>query len=544
MLVGLLIGLTVLAFSPVLKAELLFVQDDDEQVIDNQSIRDWSVVGAAKIFKGITLGMYQPLTTLSYLVEYRLAGLTPFIYHLDNLLLHLINAWLVYWLTHAIWGKRRVALATAVLFALWPTQVEPVAWVSARSTLLSSLFILLCLYLRLLGQKTNLKRYKFMSAGAFVLGLFSKSVAIALLPLIIITDWHQGKLNRKKTLEYLTLFLTVVVFGLAAIYARGVMFAETGNNIKHSPIHLAAISGVTFAWQAFKLVWPFNLSPFYQRLLDVFNTLPWWVYFTALSPLLAIGLAGLLKKSRVAVFFIGWFFFNIFFSIMIVPYLYQAGADRYNYLAVLSLIWPLVFVFEKGYQKSKLFVLAPVALILLFAWQNFNYAQIWQTDISLMTKAAAMAPGSVATWNNLAIAQMSHGDLFAALASIQKSLQMDPDKYEPLLNKGIIELNLAGGKPDLIKLAQNDLSAAANINPERPDPHFFMGLAEAQKGDYLMALKKFDQALLLAKDKPIKNDILLNRGLAFERLGKRQEACVDFKASGKDYDEQTKITCD
>ena len=155
----LILAVTFFAFYPAL--ENGFVHwDDDIYVTENPLIRSISRVNIRQIFSSTFSAQYQPLIVLSFMLEYRLFGLDPFFYHLDNLILHLLNCLLVFWLIFLISQKNiPVSFVTTLLFAIHPLRVESVAWVSERKDVLYAFFFLLVIifYYYYLREHPNLK---------------------------------------------------------------------------------------------------------------------------------------------------------------------------------------------------------------------------------------------------------------------------------------------------------------------------------------------------------------------------------------------------
>lgn len=117
---------------------------------------------------------YRPLTILSYLADFLLFGSNPAGYHLTNILLHLGNALLLYYLATTLVGKDRdsgsYSLLAALLFALHPINSEAVVWISARTDLLCCFFSLICLNI-LIRRSSDVTPLVFM--GLFLSCLFS-----------------------------------------------------------------------------------------------------------------------------------------------------------------------------------------------------------------------------------------------------------------------------------------------------------------------------------------------------------------------------------
>jgi len=123
--------------------------DDNVYVLNNPWIRAWSIENLAHIFTKPYYANFLPLHLVSYMVDYRLWGLNPTGYHLQSIVLHALNAALAVLVVKRMLGCSAVAFLAALLFAVHPSHVEAVAWISIRKDLLSTLFALLTLYLYL-----------------------------------------------------------------------------------------------------------------------------------------------------------------------------------------------------------------------------------------------------------------------------------------------------------------------------------------------------------------------------------------------------------
>ena len=133
----------------------LRIWDDLLQVVNNNDIKDLTIGNIIRIFTKYYVNMYQPLTTLTFAIEYKFFGLNPLPYHSDNVLLHIINIVLVYNLIYSLTRKLNISAIVALLFAIHPMHVESVAWVSERKDVLYSVFYLssLIFYLKYIASK-------------------------------------------------------------------------------------------------------------------------------------------------------------------------------------------------------------------------------------------------------------------------------------------------------------------------------------------------------------------------------------------------------
>ncbi|MGZ3975777.1 MAG: ArnT family glycosyltransferase, partial [Flavisolibacter sp.] len=172
--IGVIVGITVLAFLPVLGAD--FVNWDDGDYYDNNFINN---LFNPEIFTRTVQGNYHPLTMFSLAINYAISGKNAWSYHLFNLLFHLVNCALVFRLVYLLSGKNNfIAFVTAILFGIHPVHVESVAWVSERKDVLYGLFFLLGLisYVKYVDEQS--KKHYVLSMIFMLLSLLSKPAAV------------------------------------------------------------------------------------------------------------------------------------------------------------------------------------------------------------------------------------------------------------------------------------------------------------------------------------------------------------------------------
>ncbi|HOX22518.1 MAG TPA: hypothetical protein PLL10_03565, partial [Elusimicrobiales bacterium] len=188
--------------------------DDDYYIFANPLIQNWSWTSLKNIFLGFHAHYYAPLTFLSFGVEHLLAGTAPWLYHLDNVLLHALNGYLSYRFCLLLSGHRGTALLSALLFALHPLRVESVAWVTERKDLLYASFYLLALnaYLNYLDRELK-PRFLIASSGWLLCSLLSKPMAVTLpLALLAIDFYRRRTLTLRMIAEKLPHALLAAVF--------------------------------------------------------------------------------------------------------------------------------------------------------------------------------------------------------------------------------------------------------------------------------------------------------------------------------------------
>ena len=185
----LLIILTIALYYPV-KSHPFVNYDDNVYVTENvhvQSGLNWDTVSWA--FVTYDAGNWHPLTWLSHALDFELYDMDPAGHHQTSLLLHVVNALLLFWVLQRATGFAGRSFMVAALFAVHPINVESVVWISERKTLLSMLFFLLALgAYRWYASKPGIARYATV-AVLFALGLMAKPQIITLPFVLLLWDY-------------------------------------------------------------------------------------------------------------------------------------------------------------------------------------------------------------------------------------------------------------------------------------------------------------------------------------------------------------------
>ena len=148
-------------------------------------------------YNPVTTGLYRPLTTFSYLLNYAVFGNGPHPagYHWVNFALHAVNIALVYLLGLLLFQetklKERLALALAAVWAVHPVLTESVTNIVGRADLLAAFGVLAGLLCHVQGGAASGWRKLAWLAGlalATTIGLFSKESAVVVLAAMVIYD--------------------------------------------------------------------------------------------------------------------------------------------------------------------------------------------------------------------------------------------------------------------------------------------------------------------------------------------------------------------
>ncbi|PJE62462.1 hypothetical protein COU88_04890 [Candidatus Roizmanbacteria bacterium CG10_big_fil_rev_8_21_14_0_10_39_6] len=193
-----------------------FVWDDEDFVYANTYVQQFQI---SKFFTenaisgrgGKQSNYYRPIQEITYAVEYKLAGQNPFLYHLNNNILHACVGIILYLVLLEIGIPYLVALFTVLFFVIHPIQTEAVSYVSGRSDMLYVLFLGLSV---LFFLKKKLKDV-WLSMVFFMLALISKETALVGIVLLPASLWLQTKnilISIKKTIPYLLIASVYLIF--------------------------------------------------------------------------------------------------------------------------------------------------------------------------------------------------------------------------------------------------------------------------------------------------------------------------------------------
>ena len=400
---ALLVLATLLLYGRVVHHEFLEF-DDSQYVTENihvsTGLNRGNVVWAFTSFRE---GNWHPLTWISHMTDCQLFGLSSGPPHLVNVVLHAANVLLLFWLlqrgTGAVWRSFFVA----ALFAVHPLNVETVAWVAQRKSLLCTLFSLLTI--AAYGgcvRRPDWKKY-LVVVGAFALALMSKPMAVSLpLVLLLLDYWPLERYEdipfRRKwarlSIEKLPLFLMSAASSVVTMIAQRSGGAVAVESLLPLSVRLknAIVSCVAYLG---KIFWPAKLAVFYPH---PEHSLPWFDVLAAAVILVAVTIAVLyFRSSRYLV--TGWFLFVITLIpvIGIVQVGRQAMADRYAYVPCIGLFiiiaWGLNDVVTVAAIPRVVPAVAAMCLIFLvaFAATTARYLPRWQNGVELFTQARMVA---------------------------------------------------------------------------------------------------------------------------------------------------------
>ncbi len=538
LVLSLVLFMTALVFSGSMKLDWTN-WDDDLYVYKNPVVREGTL---KEVFT--TSGdynMYVPLVIASFALEWKLVQDKPFLYHLDNLLLHLFCTALV------LLFFRRLGLSVwwsgfaAMLFGIHPMRVETVAWVTERKELLCTVFYLASLLSYLRYIDSGKIRHMLISGLFFALSIFSKTVALTLPFILVLLDWYfRRKFCPKVIFE--KIFFIIVTVGI--MLPQYFIFSKT-NPPSTSPqaimnafnyFEQAVLGCYVYAIYMLKSVIPYTLSAMYP-IPAALRTEHW---IGAAVAIFAVG--GTLaraRKDRFAAFGLLFFSFNIGLLILVSFYLSDFAFlnDHYSYIAYIGLF----FVIALSLQRLTVEI-SPVripvtgfavGLLVVLSFVTMKYIPVWKNSETLWTHVIEKYPRQFAT------AYLNRGHYWyennrpdKALEDYSAAIKIKTAFPEALKNRALIYLI----KNDLPKALQDYnrylefMQSCDNGNksaePRISDALGNRGLIYYRMGQYSKALIDLDLAIKLNPSNPTN---YFNRASVYQKIGRIAEAKRDVR---------------
>ena len=535
----------VAAFFPALANE--FVNwDDDLNLTDNPY---WRGLGPAQLRWMFTVmhgGHYQPLSWVSYAIDYQIWGLQPFGFHLTNLVLHAANA-VVFWLVvmellraaaPPAKGEpaNTVPLAAAVgalFFAVHPLRVESVAWASERRDVLAGFFFLLTVLAYLRAARDPARRLPHLAVATvcFALSLLSKAWAITLPAVLLVLDAYPlrrlgaGRPVGPVLSEKIPFVVVAVAAATLALLAQNVEALRPLS--QHGVMARVAQAGYGLCFYVWRTVVPVGLSPLYLLEMPLDPTEP--RYVAAMVLVVATAVTLFVVRRRVP-----WLVAGVAcYAIIVSPVLgfaqsgQQKVADRYTYLACL----PFAVLVAAAVRQAALrwpsarrigLVAAGVPLLVLGV-MTVRQTMVWHDSMTLWNHALGLDAANYIGRTNRGVVRQLAGDMAGALADYDAALAANPGHAEAYKNRGTVRA--AAEEWDA---AIADYEVALRLKPGYADAYVSRGAAREAKGDLAGALDDYAEACVLD---PGHARALYGRANMRATRGDLQGAIADYSAA-------------
>jgi tetratricopeptide (TPR) repeat protein len=508
-----------------------FLQYDDPVYVSN-NVDVAKGLSAQNVRWAFTTGhaaSWHPLTWLSHMSDVHFFGMNAEYHHDINILLHILNALLLFWVLQRMTGAWRPSAFVAALFAVHPLHVESVAWIAERKDVLSTLFWMLTLhaYVRYV-QSPRVHRYLAVVA-AFALGLMSKSMVVTLPFVLLLFDiWPLARVSRASAQTWMRLVLEKVpLFGLAVAASIVTFMAQmkggTVLHLENFPLR-ARVANALVSYCAYlkDMLWPGNLAAYYP-----FESTPGILVLGCLIALTAISILVLRSARRYPYLLAGWLFYLV--TLAPVIGLIQVGdksrADRFTYVPLIGIFilaaWGVPQLLGAWrYRRVALTATAGVILCAL-AFAARNQVENWKDDRTLWEHTLRITGDNYFAHHNLGMALLEQGDLDGASKNYLEALRINRESAET--HNALSNIFLKQGR---FNEALDEASEAIHLKADLADAHCNRGAAYASMGKIDEAIADFNNALSM---NPSCAEVHYNLGLAMAMQGKADEASAWYQ---------------
>jgi tetratricopeptide (TPR) repeat protein len=534
----LLVMLTLLVYARSLSMGFVY---DDHEMIDNPWVLGWKDI--PKIFSedlnnNHWSNFYRPIAVLWQVFVHWLAGTNAAAWHLSAIALHLLCVVLVFHLACKLLEDRGYATVAAAVFALHPTHVEAVTWVSDTADLLMAAILLL----------SALALSRWLESGSPLWWIVSWLLAAAccfvketgvFAPILLLSLAWRGKNEVGRPAIVLTGF---------SLFLSSCGFLILRNQILHGFAHplstasnfeMALTLPLALCFYLSHLLFPVGLGPFYPL---AFVSSPRSLAFVAPVLLLAALLATLVwlyqrvTNRRLFEFCAVWIFVPLIAPLYLKLFPdFELVHDRYLYLPTIALGIALAAGLKQlcratpdstNHSAATYLAVATVVVLTAFAAETISYQGVWQDDAHLFQRGVALTPRNARALVNLGVAKLQQGNFTEGSALLKRSLDIQPDNAFALFDLGNAALSnsndaataesyiqravglephanwwvaLATAKFNLGKLPEADWAArqAIAIDPAVPGAHFLLGAVRLAQHDPATAVQEISTELRL-----------------------------------------------
>jgi Flp pilus assembly protein TadD len=564
-----------------------FVYDDESVIVNNPWIKDIKFL--QQIFLSHSWGFkltdyptshYHPLRFVVDMLQYHFFVNNPLGYHFTSIFFHAIVTVIIFFLGlelfSQIFQEKNILfpLIASLLFAVHPVHTEAVAWISALSELLMSLFCLLSLfvYIRSSGEKS----YAFIiSAFFFLIAALFKITAVILPFLLLLYDFAFSKgIFRKDRAgqpvikiifsRYAPFMAALAIFfTLRTIAVGGLIHIK--DNVQYSAVDVAVNVFPLISKYLTMLVFPSDFN-----VVHVFHPVSTFLAGKVVISILVTGVfiaMVIYAKKKNA----GLFFTLLWILIPLIPMLYfpafnteSVFAERYLYLPSVGFALSFAILFRKLYCRGilhgklayLLFIFIGV-IICLFAFQTINRNQVWKDNYTLWEDSVKKSPDSYTAHVGFGYALSRRGEFDQALYHYQEALRINPYSLEAYNSLGAA-LYWTGRLDEAIAVYKKVLMLAPNLsevynnignilrakgrldeaiwyyqktiqlNPDHAYAYNNLGIALSDKGRLDEAVSYYQKAIQINPSYAVAHN---NLGIIYHKMGLLEKAEREFQTA-------------
>jgi protein O-mannosyl-transferase len=438
---------------------------------------------------------YRPVSIIPYILDARIGGTGPFVYHLTNVLLHLLASCLLYAFLVKLKYKDVAAFIFALLFTVHPALTSAVAWIPGRIDPLLTAFVLLDFIVFLEYLETRRWLYYFLNILFFALALFTKETALVLVLMFLLYYYliYKEKAGfpnvNKGLLAAGWFFVSLVWFLLRRIVLAGTI-----------PLKLFDTLGAMFNLPALilytgKMILPFNLSvlPILQDSSLIYG-------FIALVIIIILLVFTKNRRYGHIIFGASWFILFLLPSLVFSDLARFTGVALYEHRIYLPMIGSMILLLETDLIRNnidlhKKSLALCVLAIIAFSVMTFIHSGHYKNRLSFWESAAKTSPRHPLAHRNLGAMYYLDGMPDKAEIEYQKALELNP--YEPMAHNNLALIYMDRNS---LKEAEDEFLKEIAINPDYDNVHYNLGVLYHKEGRLKEAEAQWKRTLQINPD--------------------------------------------
>lgn len=440
---------------------------------------------------------FRPILTISFMPEAILGGVSPFLYHLTNVIIHLIAASLVFKLLTKLNYSRIVSLFLSVIFLVHPALTQAVAWIPGRNDSILTVFVLasFIFFLNFINSKKSMSAV--WSGIFFGLAIFTKETALVLPVIFILYLWVRGFLERD----------ILIKIGVGWVLALVVWLPLRHFALLQNSIHLSFYDTIVSFFQNLpvivqifgKAVVPFNLStmPIIEDTTFLWGLLALLI-FAIFSMFQAYDPKTSKRNFHIMLFGVTWFFMFLFPTfIKTDPSSVSYFIDHRLYLPIVGL---LIVIAESNLGRfteinNRIHLAVWLSIILVFLGTTFMYENNFSGRLAFWENASKNSPHLPLAQKNMGAMYHLDGQYDSALLYYEKALALNPLETMIHSNIGLIYAN-----QELYDKAEAEYIKELSFNPSYDGAHYNLGLLYFKTEHFELAKKEFEKTLQINPD--------------------------------------------
>ncbi len=486
-----------------------WLSDDVFCVTTNEAIRSLSNTGAFFLDPVKTTapliewrGMYRPIQTLSFALDYRLWGLRPFGFHLSNVVIHAIVSCLVYTLCNTVGISARFSLLAALIFAAHPANVEPVMWVSSRNAGLSLTFLLasFLLFFRSRGIRRFPSAMLAASLGLFMLAVLSKETAIVLPVMLVARDVllpRTGKpVFRRTVIEYCMFAAVIAAYFIwrTALLKLVAQQEYWGGGLLSTMLTMS---------KCFALYLKIVFFPSIKNCMNYAVPIATSVYdhlvAGSIGILMLFCVLGALawRFNPLAGFGLTWFCLGLLPVSNVIP-LVELMAERFLYLPLVGIAISAASFMEKiedvcAARMRKALYLMIAMLLIVYSSITIGKSSAWRDPEILLTQSLEAYPHDFAMRMGLGLMYHERGLYLDALNEYAHALRASPKHWR--MAELLSHMGDSYSELQDYEAAVGFYNASLRIDPKFAHASINLGKTYLKQGRVEEAVKNFRRAL-------------------------------------------------